>query len=48
MLKTAEIPGTDVRIVSLSSDGWVTHPKGGVRFSELKTVQEGFYGTAIR
>ncbi|TVY83326.1 putative oxidoreductase [Lachnellula suecica] len=48
MLKTAAIPGADVRIVCLSSDGWASHPRGGIKFSELKTVQEGFYGAGIR
>jgi NAD(P)-dependent dehydrogenase (short-subunit alcohol dehydrogenase family) len=48
MLETTKVPGADVRIVCLSSDGWGFHPKGGVRFSELKTVQEGFYGAGVR
>lgn len=48
MLKTVTIPGADVRIVCLTSNGWMQHPKGGVKFSELKTVQEGFYGSGIR
>jgi NAD(P)-dependent dehydrogenase (short-subunit alcohol dehydrogenase family) len=48
MLKTATLPGSDVRIVCLTSNGWMSHPKGGVKFSELKTVQEGFYGAGIR
>lgn len=48
MLKTVGIPGADVRIVCLTSNGWMSHPRGGVKFSELKTVQEGFYGAGIR
>lgn len=48
MLATTKIEGADVRIVCLSSDGWQAHPKGGVRFSELKTVQDRFYGATIR
>lgn len=48
MLKTTTIPGADVRIICLTSNGWAAHPRGGVRFSELKTVQEGFYGAGIR
>ncbi|TVY22488.1 putative oxidoreductase [Lachnellula hyalina] len=48
MLETTKIPEADVRIVCLSSDGWATHPKGGVQFSGLKTVQDRFLGPSIR
>ncbi|KAJ7611597.1 oxidoreductase [Roridomyces roridus] len=39
LLRTAEAPGSDVRIVSLSSQGFVTHPGGGIIFKDLKTTQ---------
>ncbi|TVY49311.1 putative oxidoreductase [Lachnellula occidentalis] len=48
MLETTKLPDADVRIVCLSSDGWATHPKGGVQFSELKTVQRKLLGSGIR
>lgn len=48
MLETTKIPDADVRIVCLTSDGWRNHPRGGVLFSELKTVQDGFFGPGIR
>lgn len=40
LLKTAEQPGSDVRIVSLTSEGWRMHPKGGIQFEGLNTVQD--------
>ncbi|KAI1780901.1 oxidoreductase [Hypoxylon cercidicola] len=40
MVKTAELPGSDVRLVSLTSSGWRGHPKNGIAFSTLKTKQE--------
>ncbi|KAF4625177.1 hypothetical protein G7Y89_g12993 [Cudoniella acicularis] len=48
LIKTSELPDSDVRIVSLSSMGWRSHPRGGVVFDELKTTQEGFMGSFIR
>ncbi|KAG9249609.1 oxidoreductase [Emericellopsis atlantica] len=41
MLKTAEIPGADVRFVALTSLGYRGHPKQGVDFETIKTAQEG-------
>lgn len=38
--KTAKEPGSDVRIVALSSLGHNFAPKGGINFSTLKTTQE--------
>lgn len=29
MLESAKIPGADIRIVCLTSDGWAGHPRGG-------------------
>ncbi|KAH7391257.1 oxidoreductase [Cadophora sp. MPI-SDFR-AT-0126] len=39
MLETAKLPGADVRLVSLSSEGNQGHPMGGIIFADLKTVQ---------
>ena len=40
LLKTAEQPESDVRIVSNTSLGWRVHPKGGIQFSTLNTIQD--------
>ena len=40
MLKTAEKPGSDVRILFLSSVAWSLSPSGGIQFSRLKTTQD--------
>ncbi|PVH81482.1 oxidoreductase [Cadophora sp. DSE1049] len=40
MLATAKLPGADVRLVSLSSEGNQGHPLGGIIFKDLKTVQK--------
>ncbi len=45
MLKTAEQPYSDVRIVILTSTGWRGHPSGGIQFSNLNTTQDfGAFG----
>ncbi|KAI2463350.1 oxidoreductase [Annulohypoxylon bovei var. microspora] len=41
MLKTAEIPDSDVRLVLLTSVGWRIHPKNGIEFDTLRSKQEG-------
>lgn len=46
--RTAEQPGSDVRIVCLTSTGWRGHPKGGILFDKLRTTQEGVAGSWIR
>ncbi|KAE9372853.1 putative short-chain dehydrogenase [Stipitochalara longipes BDJ] len=48
MAKTATMPNSDVRIVSLTSTGWMAHPWHGVIFSTLRTTQEGFMGASYR
>lgn len=48
MTKTAEMPNSDVRLVSLTSTGWMAHPSHGVTFSTLRTPQEGFMGSSYR
>ena len=40
MLKTAEQPGADSRIIFISSVGWRVHPSAGIQFSRLKTTQD--------
>lgn len=42
MLHTAELPESDVRLVSLTSLGWQLHPKGGISFDTIRTAQDGF------
>lgn len=41
MLKTAELPGADVRIVNISSLGHMLPPKNGITFDALRTTQAG-------
>jgi NAD(P)-dependent dehydrogenase (short-subunit alcohol dehydrogenase family) len=36
LLATAELPGADVRVVAVSSEGHVMAPKGGIVFDKLK------------
>jgi NAD(P)-dependent dehydrogenase (short-subunit alcohol dehydrogenase family) len=40
LLKTAEIPGSDVRVIFVTSQGHMFAPKEGVAFKDLKTTQE--------
>lgn len=40
MLKTAEMPGSDVRLILLTSVGWQMHPKNGIEFDTLHSKQE--------
>lgn len=42
LLRTAEMPGSDVRIVCLTSTGWRGHPGAGIEFDHLKTTQESW------
>ncbi|KAI0809630.1 putative short-chain dehydrogenase [Xylaria sp. FL0064] len=48
LLKTAESPDADVRLVSLTSEGWFGHPKEGVNFSTLQTTQASAFGKFTR
>ncbi|KAI1411225.1 oxidoreductase [Hypoxylon sp. FL1857] len=41
MLRTAELPNADVRLIILTSVGWQFHPKNGIAFDTLQTKQEG-------
>ncbi|RYP02317.1 hypothetical protein DL765_010752 [Monosporascus sp. GIB2] len=40
MLRTADSPGGDVRIVLVTSVGWRAHPKNAIAFDTLRTVQD--------
>ena len=40
LLRTAETPNSDVRIVNLSSLGYRVVPSGGIHFQDLRTTQE--------
>jgi NAD(P)-dependent dehydrogenase (short-subunit alcohol dehydrogenase family) len=42
MLRTAEQPGSDVRFICLTSQGYAGHPSGGIKFDTLRTVQDGW------
>ncbi|KAI9667611.1 MAG: hypothetical protein M1821_000427 [Bathelium mastoideum] len=49
LLKTAEEPNADVRIVSVSSTGAWYPPKGGIQFDSLRTPQDfGLGGKSMR
>lgn len=49
LLRTAENPNTDVRAMILTSLGFRSHPKGGIIFEDLKTVQDfGPFGSWMR
>lgn len=44
LLKAAEEPDSDVRLISLSSLAWKQHPKDGIVFDKLRTTQESLLG----
>lgn len=44
MLRTAEQPGSDVRIINLSSSAYKQAPRGGFDFDSLKTDQDSLGG----
>lgn len=48
MTETAKLPSSDVRVLSLTSTAWMSHPKDGVTFSTLQTPQTGFMGSSYR
>ena len=48
LLKTAAEPNGDARIVSLSSNGALYPPKGGILFDSLRTPQDMFGGKGAR
>lgn len=44
LLRTAELPGADVRVVAVSSEGHNMAPKGGILFDKLKGPCEDIVG----
>jgi NAD(P)-dependent dehydrogenase (short-subunit alcohol dehydrogenase family) len=48
ILRTAELPASDVRIILLSSVGFRGHPRGGFAWETMKTPQEGVAGSWVR
>jgi len=48
LLKTAEIPGSAVRIVNLTSTGARMTPPGGIEFADLQTKQDDFQKFGLR
>lgn len=41
LIKTAEAPGSDVRVVCTTSEGWRGHPSGGVNWDKVRTKTGG-------
>ncbi|VUC33509.1 unnamed protein product [Clonostachys rosea] len=48
LARTAEIPGSDVRVVTLTSEGWKGHPSGGVRYDKVRTDTGGLVSWLFR
>ncbi|KAJ7633704.1 oxidoreductase [Mycena rosella] len=48
LLRTADEPNSDVRIVSLTSQGFIGHPGGGIVFKDLRTTQGSGLMKAMR
>ncbi|CAK7200946.1 hypothetical protein SEUCBS139899_003646 [Sporothrix eucalyptigena] len=46
--KTAAEPGSDVRIVCLTSTGWRGHPRQGFAWDQLRTPMDSTFGSWIR
>jgi len=41
LLRTAEKPGSDVRVVTIGSSGHKLHPKGGISWDKVRSAQSG-------
>ncbi|KAM0247105.1 hypothetical protein ACHAQJ_009960, partial [Trichoderma viride] len=41
LIRTAEMPYSDVRVVCLTSEGWKGHPSGGILFDKVRTEKGG-------
>jgi NAD(P)-dependent dehydrogenase (short-subunit alcohol dehydrogenase family) len=41
LLRTAAIPGADVRLITVTSAGWKIHPPGGIWYDKICTKQDG-------
>ncbi|CAH0057945.1 unnamed protein product [Clonostachys solani] len=48
LVRTTEIPGSDVRVVILTSEGWKGHPSGGVRYDKVRTNTGGLVSWLFR
>ncbi|MCJ1395298.1 hypothetical protein MMC18_008182 [Xylographa bjoerkii] len=48
LLRTAEKPNSDVRVVMLTSLGFRAHPSGGIDFPSLRTTRNGIMGYWVR
>jgi NAD(P)-dependent dehydrogenase (short-subunit alcohol dehydrogenase family) len=48
MLRTAEQPGADVRLVILSSAGFFLHPKDGISWDKIRTKHSGVIESMTR
>jgi NAD(P)-dependent dehydrogenase (short-subunit alcohol dehydrogenase family) len=48
LTRTAELPNSDVRVLSLTSTAWAAHAKDGITFATLNTEQKGFMGLTVR
>jgi NAD(P)-dependent dehydrogenase (short-subunit alcohol dehydrogenase family) len=48
LLRTAERPGADVRVITLTSLGYQLHPKAGVLYDKLRTPIDGLFGSWVR
>ncbi|KAK9368230.1 oxidoreductase [Lipomyces kononenkoae] len=46
--RTTKFPGTDVRLIILTSVGYQFHPKGGVAYDKVRTTQDTIFGSWIR
>ena len=46
--RTAAQPGSDVRVVCLTSTGWKGHPKTGVAFDQVRTTMDVLMGSWVR
>ncbi|KAL1897368.1 hypothetical protein Sste5346_004104 [Sporothrix stenoceras] len=48
LLRTAAEPGSDVRVVCMTSSGWKGHPKQGIAFDQVRTPMDMLMGSWIR
>ncbi|KAK9242286.1 oxidoreductase [Lipomyces tetrasporus] len=46
--RTTNLPGTDVRLIILTSVGYRGHPKGGVAYDKVRTTQDTIFGSWTR
>jgi NAD(P)-dependent dehydrogenase (short-subunit alcohol dehydrogenase family) len=41
LIRTSELPGSDVRVVCLTSEGWRGHPPSGINYDKIRTETGG-------